>query len=665
MNAKRRGRKPPRRGLTPLATVLEALSDKRRPGGVDAVDVQKALGLRSLFLAKRLLVALGGDQRPFETAEEFVAVAEKMMAAPVGLKIEFLFKLHDVDGDGSIRRDELEQLIHIAMAEHDLRLPEGEANRLVEAVMRAGDLDGDGRISMAEFVQMMLAHPELQARLSDYGVSLLMPGKRARERALPPGSAWGGWVRSAALVGFWLTIYSAVNALLFAQAFLHYRHAGANVYIQLARGAGACLNFNAALIVIPMLRHTLTWVRRSMLGRLVPVDDAVGAHALVGEAVVLFSLIHSGAHVLNVHGGRLERLKEIRLGTLVPWSNNTYTTGVALLGIFLLMWLFSRRFVRRSGRFELFHLTHLGYLASLPLLFLHGPRFWMWGTVPWLWYFAERAFRGLTRRSPSQVLEAMPMPSGVTKLVFERPPEFDYTPGDYVFLRIPAVARQEWHPFTLTSAPEDSERLSVHIRSLGNWSSKVFDRIADREEEGLPTVVHIDGPYGSASRHIFEAPHAVAIAAGIGVTPFASILKSLLAGHTPEAPLRKLRFVWLAKEQWTFEWFRGLLAELEKQDVAGLLDIHIYMTSGRADMAGGIIDVAQHVLRAKREGDIITGLRTRTSMGMPDFDRLLESFYRHPGLARPEVFFCGPAPLGRVIARSCRRLKLSFRSERF
>jgi predicted ferric reductase len=566
-----------------------------------------------------------------------------------------------VDGDGWIRRDELEQLIHIAMAEHDLRLPEGEANRLVDAVMRAGDLDGDQRISMSEFVQMMLAHPELQARLSDYGVSLLMPGKRARDRALPPGSAWSGWVRSAALVGGWLAVYAAVNALLFAEAFLRFRHAGANVYIQIARGAGACLNFNAALIVIPMLRHTLTWVRRSVLGRMVPVDDAIDVHSVIGEVVVFFSLVHSAAHVLNVHGGQL---RGIRLETLVPW-NRPYATGVALLGIFLLMWLFSRRFVRRSGRFELFHLTHLGYLAALPLLFLHGPRFWMWGTVPWLWYFVERLFRARTRRFPSQVLEVRPMPSGVTKVVFERPPGFEYAPGDYVFLRIPAVARQEWHPFTLTSAPEEQGRLTVHVRALGNWTAKMLDRILDCQETGQPAVVHIDGPYGSASRHLFEAPHAVAIAAGIGVTPFASILKSLLAGHTPDAPLRKLRFVWLAKEQWTFAWFRDLLAELENQDHAGLLDIHIYMTSGRSDMAGGIIDVAQHVMRAKREGDIITGLRARTSMGTPDFDRLLESFYRHPGLPRPRVFFCGPAPLGRIVARSCRRLKLTFRSERF
>ena len=39
-------------------------------------------------------------------------------------------------------------------------------------------------------------------------------------------------------------------------------------------------------------------------------------------------------------------------------------------------------------------------------------------------------------------------------------------------------------------------------------------------------------------------------AGGIGVTPFASILQSLLLGHGPGSPLRKLRFVWLAREQW-------------------------------------------------------------------------------------------------------------------
>lgn len=40
--------------------------------------------------------------------------------------------------------------------------------------------------------------------------------------------------------------------------------------------------------------------------------------------------------------------------------------------------------------------------------------------------------------------------------------------------------------------------------------------------------ITIDGPYGTPSSHIFGAEHAVLIAAGIGVTPFASILQSIM-----------------------------------------------------------------------------------------------------------------------------------------
>jgi len=40
--------------------------------------------------------------------------------------------------------------------------------------------------------------------------------------------------------------------------------------------------------------------------------------------------------------------------------------------------------------------------------------------------------------------------------------------------------------------------------------------------------IAVDGPYGAPSSHIFHASHAVLIAAGIGVTPFASILQSIM-----------------------------------------------------------------------------------------------------------------------------------------
>lgn len=40
---------------------------------------------------------------------------------------------------------------------------------------------------------------------------------------------------------------------------------------------------------------------------------------------------------------------------------------------------------------------------------------------------------------------------------------FDYKPGQYLFINCPSIAKLEWHPFTISSAPEE-DYFSVHIR---------------------------------------------------------------------------------------------------------------------------------------------------------------------------------------------------------
>jgi predicted ferric reductase len=42
----------------------------------------------------------------------------------------------------------------------------------------------------------------------------------------------------------------------------------------------------------------------------------------------------------------------------------------------------------------------------------------------------------------------------VTGLVIQKPAKFSFTPGDWVFIKIPQIATFEWHPFTISSAPE-------------------------------------------------------------------------------------------------------------------------------------------------------------------------------------------------------------------
>jgi len=41
--------------------------------------------------------------------------------------------------------------------------------------------------------------------------------------------------------------------------------------------------------------------------------------------------------------------------------------------------------------------------------------------------------------------------------------------GQYIFINCPDVSYWQWHPFTLTSAPEE-DFISVNIKMVGDWT---------------------------------------------------------------------------------------------------------------------------------------------------------------------------------------------------
>ena len=51
----------------------------------------------------------------------------------------------------------------------------------------------------------------------------------------------------------------------------------------------------------------------------------------------------------------------------------------------------------------------------------------------------------------------------MTKLEFKRPRSFEYMSGQWVRLAVAPLGKEEYHSFTLTSAPHE-DTLSVHIR---------------------------------------------------------------------------------------------------------------------------------------------------------------------------------------------------------
>jgi predicted ferric reductase len=92
----------------------------------------------------------------------------------------------------------------------------------------------------------------------------------------------------------------------------------------------------------------------------------------------------------------------------------------------------------------------------------------------------------------------------------------------------------------------------------------------------LPRV-YIDGPFGSASEDVFKYEVAMLVGAGIGVTPFASILKSVwykMNYPQQRTRLRKVYFFWVCRDFGSFEWFKSLLAAIEAQDLESRIEIH-------------------------------------------------------------------------------------------
>lgn len=99
------------------------------------------------------------------------------------------------------------------------------------------------------------------------------------------------------VITFWL----AINLGLYIWKFLQYRDKGAyevmGYCVCFAKGAAETLKFNMALIVLTMCRRTLTMLRASFLGRLIPFDDNINFHKLIAAAVVLGTLIHVLMHI--------------------------------------------------------------------------------------------------------------------------------------------------------------------------------------------------------------------------------------------------------------------------------------------------------------------------------------------------------------------------------
>uniref|UniRef100_A0A8C3PK46 NADPH oxidase 5 n=1 Tax=Calidris pygmaea TaxID=425635 RepID=A0A8C3PK46_9CHAR len=698
---------------------------------IDLEEFKTALQVKESFFAERFFALFDSDGSGTISLEELLEALSLLVHGNETDKLRFLFQVYDVDGkvmknrliwgffleqrkppagSGSIDPEELRVVLGWCLRESSIALPEERLGDLTSALFEAADKDHSGSITFEELREELEAFPEVMENLTISAASWLKPPV-PRERSCRPRyltrSYWHNHRSKLAFLGG----YAALNILLFALAAL--RHAGHGGWLAVARGCGQCLNFNCSFLAVLMLRRCLTWLRATPLAEVLPLDQHVVFHQLVGYVVLALAALHTGAHVANFsrlaqQDGRpalTEYLLSARPG-VGGLGGTASQTGLALQGLLVAMLAFSSPCVRRSGHFEVFYWTHRSYISVWTLLILHGPHFWKWFAVPGCLFVLEKVVGLAWRRAGGlRIVEVNLLPSKVTHLVIERPQFFHYKPGDYVYLNIPAIATYEWHPFTISSAPEQQETLWLHIRSLGQWTTKLYEYFQQPQwpspeskplnrslgekrpqrwaQVGVSTGLsethrlcniecYIDGPYGTPTRRIFTSEHAVLIGAGIGITPFASILQSIMY-RLPASGSLQVDFIWINRDQKHFEWFVSLLTKLEMEQAEqepggerGFLEMHMYMTSalGKSDMKAIGLQMALDLLAAKEQRDSITGLRTRTQPGRPDWSKVFGKVAEEKK-GKVQVFFCGSPALAKVIRGHCEHFGFRFFKENF
>ncbi|KAG8929241.1 hypothetical protein FRC01_004643 [Tulasnella sp. 417] len=417
-----------------------------------------------------------------------------------------------------------------------------------------------------------------------------------------------------------------------------------------SRGAGLVLAYDGFMILVPMLRNVIRVVRPRMMW-LFPADENIWFHRQVAYSLAFWAMVHTTAHYVNfINVERTQVRPETALQ--IHYAQPGGITGHALLLIMVLMYSTAHKKVRAQC-FEAFWYTHHLAFFFMIGLYTHatgcfvrdsadpdligqfpfystghclGYLSWRFTIWPGILYFGERIYREIRARRETQLSKVLVHPSGAMELRINKP-SFKYTAGQWLFIQVPEVSKFQWHP------------------------------------------------------DVFNSEVAVLIGAGIGVTPFASILKHIWYRQKRGklGALRRVEFIWVCRDAPSFGWFQTLLQEVEEaQTDPNFLRINIYLTQKIGeDMLWNIA-----VNDAGAEFDPLTLLRTRTMFGRPDWRSIytnlrtaIEGGAYLPGReaslkTNVGTYFCGPGGLAKAIreqayAASSSTVNFKFYKEHF
>lgn len=501
-------------------------------------------------------------------------------------RLQIFFDMVDKNEDGQLTEEEVKEIIMLSASANKLSRLKEQAEEYAALIMEELDPEGLGYIELWQLETLLLQKDTYlsYSQALSYTSQALSQNLQGLRYKTPMQKMrtnmfyflQDNWKR------IWvLSLWILVMIGLFVWKFFQYKNKAAfkvmGYCLTTAKGAAETLKLNMALILFPVCRNTITWLRSTRLAYTVPFDDNINFHKTIAAAIVLGIILHVGNH-LACDFVRLERSSpqdyarylsdfgqpKPTYGDLVRGIEGI--TGILMVVLMIIAFTLATRYVRRGHiklpkpfdrltGFNAFWYSHHLLIIVYICLFIHGIELylvhkwykkttWMYLAVPVLLYAGERTLRFFrSGLFPVRLLKVAIYPGNVLTLQMSKPTQFRYKSGQYMFVQCPAVSPFEWHPFSITSAPGD-DFLSIHIRKLGDWTEdllKLFNGVCEAPVPGrsgllradettkksLPKLL-IDGPYGAPAQDYRKYDVLLLVGLGIGATPFISILKDLL-----------------------------------------------------------------------------------------------------------------------------------------
>ncbi|KAK0057646.1 dual oxidase 2, partial [Biomphalaria pfeifferi] len=486
---------------------------------------------------------------------------------------------------------------------------------------------------------------------------------------------------------FWCTLYTLITIGIFVERAFYFargrEHAGLRrmsgaLVTAMIRSSASVLMFTYSSLLVTMCRNTITALRETFLHRFIPFDSAVSFHKYIAVLAMIGTIVHVVTHGINLYCMCTQTTTSINcffgeyytdshsFATFHFWAYQTITglAGVLVTVLIFLMYVFATQFSRKHV-FKSFWLTHSLYWLVYILTFLHGvgrlvqaPLFAWYLIGPLILFVLDRLQSISRNRVEIAVKEATALPSGVLRLVFKRPSTFNYKSGQWVRIACTDLNKDEYHPFTLTSAPHEPF-LSLHIRAVGPWTTNLRQVYSSHVNEGSPLPnIFLDGPFGEGHQDWYSCEVAVLVGGGIGVTPFASILKDIAFKSKSgiQVTCKKVFFIWVTRTQKSFEWLVDLLRSVEAADVKGIVDTHIFVTQfqQRYDLRTTMLYICERYFQKVEGQSLFTGLKSVTHFGRPNFEDFFAAIAsEYKEVSQVGVFSCGPGPMTSNVQSAC------------